>query len=109
MGCISRVLTSVLVWAMMIGGLVINPASAQTEVFPSQVPSKAPATTTLRRNNTATRMHNRRFRSDVRSRNVGPDSTVGGGRNNDLGNANSGLPRVPGAPSTSGDGSTGGH
>ena len=42
-------------------------------------------------------------------RNVGPDSTVGGGRSNDLGNADSGLPNVPGAPSTSGDGSTGGH
>ena len=41
--------------------------------------------------------------------NVGPDSTVGGGRSNDLGNADSGLPNVPGAPSTSGDGSTGGH
>ena len=42
-------------------------------------------------------------------RNVGPDSTVGGGRSNDLGNADSGLPNVLGAPSTSGDGSTGGH
>ncbi len=42
-------------------------------------------------------------------RNVGPDSTVGGGRSNDLGNADSGLPNIPGAPSTSGDGSTGGH
>ncbi len=80
-----------------VAGLDVSSAFSQTEVEPSNGPINtarpAPATPSV----------------SPADRNVGPDSTVGGGRPNDLGTAQSGLPRVPGAPSTGGDGSTGGH
>ena len=79
-----------------LAGLTTSSAFAQTTVEPSGAPiNTAPSATGAPKASPA-------------DRNVGPDSTVGG-RSNDLGNADSGLPRVPGALSTSGDGSTGGH
>ncbi len=86
--------------------LTLSMGIAQSSFAQTTVESAGPASATV----------SSRFASNtddldlnIVPRNVGPDSTVGGGRSNDLGNANSGLPNVPGAPSTSGDGSTGGH
>ena len=80
-----------------LAGLTTSSAIAQTTVEPSGAPiNTAPSAAGAPKASPA-------------DRNVGPDSTVGGGRSNDLGNVDSGLPRVPGAPSTSGDGSPGGH
>ena len=93
---VSRTLAGVLALGF-VAGLNLSPAFAQTEVEPSN----SPMNTTVPPRGAV--------RPSPADRNVGPDSTVGGGRPNDLGNADSGLPRTPGAPSTSGDGSTGGH
>ena len=96
MSYISRMMAGVLAFGF-VAGLNVSSAFAQTEVEPSN----APINTAIPPANVV--------RPNPGDRNVGPDSTVGGGRPNDLGNADSGLPRVSGAPSTSGDGSTGGH
>ena len=96
MSYVSQKLVGVLALAL-VAGLNVSPAFSQTTVEPSSRPiNTAPPTPNMPNASPA-------------DRNVGPDSTVGGGRPNDLGTAASGLPRVPGAPSTGGDGSTGGH
>lgn len=83
---------------VVVAGLDAPSAVAQTTVEPSGAPINTTPRTTVDAS-----------RSDPAARNVGPESTVGNGRTNDLGNADSGLASVPGAPSTNGDGSTGGH
>jgi len=79
----------------------IVPVHAQTTIESNA------ATPTVRQPRVRRRLRTRPVAS-APARNEGPTSTVGG-RSSDLGNANSGLPSNPGAPSAGANGSTGGH
>ena len=96
MSYVSKVFTGAFALVVAVG-LNVSPAFSQTEVEPAN----GPINTTVPPVGA--------IRPSPADRNVGPDSTVGGGRPDDLGSAASGLPRTPGAPSTGSDGSTGGH
>ena len=96
------VLVGLLVPVVMMADAAIVPVHAQTTIEPNVSPPvvKQPRV-------------RRHFRTkpvaSAAARNEGPTSTAGGNSGTDMSNANSGLARVPGAPSAGGSGSTGGH
>jgi len=97
-------LARIIVLAALIadGGIAPSFAQTTTEVAPDV------GTDTTSSMQQPARARHRRVRptANAAARNEGPSSSLSGRTNN---NANSGLPRVPGAPAANGDGSTGGH
>lgn len=100
-----RALTCVMALSAAMAGVSVAPAIAQTTTLaPSaDTMSSTPAPHAVRRH----RMRRTPSQS-APARDVGPTSSVTGTSSRNLGDANSGLPRVPGAPAAGGDGSTGG-
>lgn len=100
---IARILTGALAVCVVFVGATTAPSVAQTTTM-----ATSPGATSHTRAATHQRRVRRAPSTSPSSRNTGPTSSVDGGRTNNLGNANSGLPSNPRAPSASGDGSTGG-
>lgn len=96
------VLAGLLAPVVMMADAAVVPVHAQTTIESNVAPPSVRQPRVRRRFRT-------RPVASAAARNEGPTSTVGGSSATDLGNSNSGLPRVLGAPSAGGNGSTGGH
>ena len=96
------VIVGLLAPVVMMADAAIAPVHAQTTVESNVAPPSV-------RQPRVRRHFRTRPVASAAARNEGPTSTAGGSSSTDQGNANSGLPRVLGAPSAGGNGSTGGH
>ena len=104
-------LARIMVLAAMMtdGGIAHSFAQTTTTAVTPDVGTGATTGATKSAQRPARRRRVVRPTANAAARNEGPSSSVTGNGYNDLGNSNSGLPRVSGAPAASGNGSTGGH